>query len=187
MRKSLWSMVLVMSSLLILSCSQQGKGNADQAANEGQGNGTEELAQQEQANDMGKNLAPDFTLKDMDGNPLRLSSLRGKYVVLDFWGSWCVWCIRGIPKMKEYYTKYDGKFEIVGVDCHDSQEDWQETVKAQQMPWLHVYMPDDSPLLQAYQIQGFPTKVIIAPDGTLVQTFIGESDDFYTTLDSLFQ
>ena len=46
-------------------------------------------------------MAPDFTLKDLQGNDLSLSSLRGKYVVLDFWGSWCGWCIKGIPDMKE--------------------------------------------------------------------------------------
>ena len=46
--------------------------------------------------------APDFTLKDIEGNDLALSSLRGKYVILDFWGSWCGWCIKGMPKMKEY-------------------------------------------------------------------------------------
>ena len=46
--------------------------------------------------------APDFTLNDINGQPPKLSSLRGKYVILDFWGSWCVWCIKGFPKMKEY-------------------------------------------------------------------------------------
>ena len=57
--------------------------------------------------------APDFTLKDIKGNDFKLSSLRGKIVVLDFWGSWCGWCIKGMPKMKEYYEKYKGKFEFL--------------------------------------------------------------------------
>ena len=65
-------------------------------------------------------LAPDFELPDLQGNPLKLSSLRGKYVVLDFWGSWCVWCIRGIPAMKEAYTKHKDKMEILGIDCRDT-------------------------------------------------------------------
>ena len=70
-------------------------------------------------------VAPDFTLNDINGKPLALSSLRGKYVILDFWGSWCVWCIRGIPNMKEYYNKYKGKFEILGIDCNDSEQEWK--------------------------------------------------------------
>ncbi|MBO4316605.1 MAG: TlpA family protein disulfide reductase [Prevotella sp.] len=187
MRKLRWSMVIVMVSLAILSCSQQGKRNEAQAAVETQGNGGEETMAESPTNDSGKEFAPDFTLNDIGGKPFKLSSLRGKYVMLDFWGSWCIWCVRGFPKMKEYYAKYNDKFEIVGIDCRDSQESWKETVNTQQLPWLHVYMPDDSPLMETYNIQGFPTKVIIAPDGTLVQTFIGESDDFYTTLDNLFQ
>ena len=61
--------------------------------------------------------APDFTLNDLNGKPLSLKSLRGKHVILDFWGSWCGWCIKGIPQMKEYYNKYKGKLEILGIDC----------------------------------------------------------------------
>ena len=60
--------------------------------------------------------APDFTLNDINGKPLSLSSLRGKHVVLDFWGSWCGWCIKGMPQMKEYYAKYKDKLEILGID-----------------------------------------------------------------------
>ncbi len=44
--------------------------------------------------------APDFTLNDINGKPFSLSSLRGKYVVIDFWGSWCIWCIKGMPKIE---------------------------------------------------------------------------------------
>ena len=69
-------------------------------------------------------VVENFTLKDIQGNDFSLSSLKGKYVVLDFWGSWCPWCIKGMPKMKEYYQKYQGKLEIVGVDCRDTDEKW---------------------------------------------------------------
>ena len=68
--------------------------------------------------------APDFTVKDLDGKDFTLSSLKGKYVVLDFWGSWCGWCIKGIPDMKKSYEKYKGRIEFVGVDCNDTEEAW---------------------------------------------------------------
>ncbi|MBQ7181322.1 MAG: redoxin domain-containing protein [Bacteroidaceae bacterium] len=129
---------------------------------------------------------PDFTLKDINGKDLTLSSLRGKYVVLDFWGSWCIWCIRGVPKMKEYYEKYAGKFEILGIDCSDTEEDWKAAVKEHGMPWLHVYNPKDSELLSQYGIQGFPTKIILDGEGKIVKTVVGESPDFYDKLDELF-
>ena len=82
--------------------------------------------------------APDFTLNDLNGQPLALSSLRGKYVVLDFWGSWCGWCIKGIPDMKKYYEKYKGKLEILGIDCRDTEEKWKAAVEKHELPWLHV-------------------------------------------------
>ena len=133
------------------------------------------------------NAAPDFTLNDLSGKPLTLSSLRGKYVILDFWGSWCVWCIKGIPQMKEYYQKYAGKFEILGIDCNDTEAKWKAAVEKYEMPWLHVYNPRDSKVLEQYEIQGFPTKVIVGPDGNIVKTIIGEDPAFYTFLDELFK
>ena len=51
-------------------------------------------------------MAPDFELPDLQGKPTKLSSLRGKYVVIDFWGAWCIWCVRGIPNKKEAYAKH---------------------------------------------------------------------------------
>ena len=130
--------------------------------------------------------APLFTLNDLEGKPLALSSLRGKYVVLDFWGSWCVWCIKGFPKMKEYYAKYPGKFEILGVDCNDTQEKWKAAVQKHELPWKHVYCPDDATVLADYGVTGFPTKIIVGPDGKIVKAIVGEDPSFYTLLDELF-
>lgn len=130
--------------------------------------------------------APVFTLNDLEGKPLALTSLRGKYVILDFWGSWCVWCIRGFPQMKEYYAKYKDKFEILGIDCNDTEVKWKDAVKKHELPWLHVYCPKESTLLSDYGITGFPTKIIIGPDGKIVKTIIGEDPAFYTLLDELF-
>ncbi len=131
--------------------------------------------------------APVFTLNDLEGKPLALTSLRGKYVILDFWGSWCVWCIKGFPQMKEYYQKYKGKFEILGIDCNDTEDKWKAAVKKHELPWLHVYCPKESTLLTDYGITGFPTKIIIGPDGKIFKTIIGEDPAFYTLLDDLFK
>lgn len=131
--------------------------------------------------------APDFTLKDIHGNDLSLSSLRGKYVVIDFWGSWCIWCIKGMPKMKEYYEKYKGKFEILGVDCNDTEAKWKAAVEKHQLPWLHVYNPKTSDVLNKYAIQGFPTKIVVGPDGKIVKTIVGEDPAFYTLLDEVLK
>ena len=135
------------------------------------------------------NLAPDFTLNDINGKPLALSSLRGKWVILDFWGSWCGWCIKGMPKMKEYYAKYQDKLEILGVDCNDTVEKWKNAVAKHEIPWLHVYWDKekgDNPV-ELYGVQGFPTKVVIDPQGRVAKTIVGEDPAFYDYLDEVMK
>ena len=132
-------------------------------------------------------MAPDFTLKSIDGTDLSLSSLRGKYVILDFWGSWCIWCIKGFPEMKTYYEKYSDRMEILGVDCSDTEEKWKAAVAKHELKWKHVYNPKDSKIPEMYAITGFPTKIVIDPEGKIVKTVVGEDPAFYTFLDELFQ
>lgn len=131
--------------------------------------------------------APDFTLKDNNGKDLALSSLRGKHVVLDFWGSWCGWCIKGFPEMKKYYEKYKDRLEILGIDCNDKEKKWLDAIKKNELPWKHVFNPKDSDLTTKYAIQGFPTKIILDPNGKILKTVVGESPEFYTFLDELFK
>ena len=179
MKKSILTIGLLSVTLsLLAACAQRPKTvEADAVKTEVQ-----------QVEDVQADLAPDFELPDLQGNPLKLSSLRGKYVVLDFWGSWCIWCIRGIPSMKEAYSKYKDKMEILGVDCQDTEEKWKAAVEEHQLPWLQVRCPEDylQTLGQQYRIQGFPTKVIIDPEGRLVKVVVGEDPAFYTFLDQLF-
>ena len=129
--------------------------------------------------------APDFTLKDLQGKDFTLSSLRGKYVVLDFWGSWCGWCIKGIPDMKKSYEKHKAKVEFVGIDCNDTEEKWRKAVEEHQMPWLHVRNAGDPDVSTLYGIQGYPTKIVIDPEGKIAKVVVGEDPAFYKYLDSI--
>ena len=129
---------------------------------------------------------PDFTLTDINGRPLQLSSLRGRYVLLDFWGSWCGWCKEGFPQMRKQYEKYKDKFEILGIDCRDTEAAWRQTVGEFSLPWLHVYCPDNSDVFDKYGIIAFPTKILVGPDGKIVKTFVGEDPLYYSLIDELF-
>lgn len=128
--------------------------------------------------------SPDLTLEDTNGNNFTLSSLfgKGKYVVVDFWGSWCTWCIKGFPKMKEYYGKYQDKLDIVGVSCYDKEDGWKAAVSKNQLPWTNVFSPDGTTEVR-FGVTGYPYKVLIAPDGKVLGCFLGETEDFYKMLD----
>lgn len=131
--------------------------------------------------------APIFTLPDNLGNSVSLGSFRGKWVVLDFWGTWCGYCIKGIPAMKAAYEKHKSKCEFISIDCNESREKWLAGVEKYQMPWVHLYNSDDvaprENVSAIYAIQGYPTKIIITPEGLIHKIFVGENDDFYNELD----
>ena len=130
-------------------------------------------------------IAPDFTLKDIQGNNLTLSTLQGKWVILDFWGTWCGWCIKGFPKLKEYYSKYKTNMEVVAINCMDSDQRWKDGVKKYALPFINV--KDNNKVSAQYAVSGFPTKIIITPKGRIHKVFVGESEDFYKEIDKIMK
>lgn len=135
--------------------------------------------------------APDFTLSDAKGNPRSLSALRGKWLVLDFWGSWCGWCIKGFPAMKEMYANHNDQMEIIGIACNDTEQSWREAIEHHDLPWLQLFNPTDlqpceSPM-HLYGVQGFPTKIILTPEGRIHKIFVGESEDFYREMERVMK
>lgn len=126
--------------------------------------------------------APAFTLKNLDGKDVSLTDFKGKWVILDFWGTWCPWCIKGFPALKDAYSKYAGKLEIVGVDCGDTEDAWRKGVKKYSLPWVQVYNPQDSGVAEKYLVTGFPTKVIVNPQGKIANITVGEDPDFFNVL-----
>lgn len=129
--------------------------------------------------------APDFTLKNLEGKEISLKDFRGKWVILDFWGSWCPWCIKGFPELKEAYEKYQNDLVIIGIDCRESEEDWKAGVEKYQLPWVNVYNPQDSKLTEEYAVPGYPTKAIINPEGYIKNITVGHDPEFFVVLTEL--
>lgn len=131
--------------------------------------------------------APAFSLPDLAGKTVSLSDFSGRWVVVDFWGSWCGWCIKGFPALKEAYAKYGDKIVVIGIDCNESEDAWRAGVKKYELPWINLYNGDNRELYTAYNIEGFPTKAIINPEGKLVDLTTGEDPSFFDRLASFVE
>lgn len=131
------------------------------------------------------NPAPEFELADTNGNLHSLSGLKGKWVVLDFWGSWCGWCIKGIPDMKKAYEKHKSKMEIVGIACRDTETQWKNAIVEHKLPWLQLIDDKTKNIPVMYAVEGYPTKIIIDPQGIIKNVTIGEDPKFYSILDEM--
>ena len=132
--------------------------------------------------------APDFTLPTPDGGSLAFSSLQdGKYILLDFWGSWCPNCIEGLPQMQQLYARYGNRLEILGIDCDETAAQWHAALTRYAMPWKHVINDGSVDVSALYGVGGYPTKILVSPAGRIERVFIGEGGALYRFIDELFR
>jgi len=114
---------------------------------------------------------PDIELADPSGKMIKLSSLKGKYVLLDFWAAWCRPCRGENPNLVENYKKYkkDG-FEIFQVSLDKTKEDWVEAIKKDKLDWVHVSDLQywQSAAAQAYGISSIPASYLLDKDGKVI-------------------
>jgi len=131
--------------------------------------------------------APDFTVQDMHGEMVSLRGLRGKYVVLDFWGAWCPACMKEIPSLKKLYRKHQNELEIISVNCYDEDDDWQEIVKDYHMKWIQLKNTKDVDLVEKYDIRVFPTKLLLDREGNLLFRLNGEHESFFKKVNEILK
>ncbi len=115
--------------------------------------------------------APDFTLPDPDGKMIALSSLRGKYVLVDFWASWCMPCRQENPNVVAAYQNFKGKnFTVLGVSLDKEKAPWVRAIKDDNLTWPHVsdlkYW--NSMVVPLYNIEGIPFNVLLDPEGKII-------------------
>lgn len=123
--------------------------------------------------------APDFELSTPDGKKVKLSDFRGKYVLLDFWASWCGPCRKENPNIVEQYNNFKEKnFTILGVSLDDNKDAWLKAIKDDKLTWTHVSELKrwESEVASLYKVDGIPASFILDPEGKIIAKNLYSTD-----------
>jgi peroxiredoxin len=115
--------------------------------------------------------APEIAMADPNGKVTTLSSLKGKYVLVDFWASWCGPCRAENPNVVSAFEKFKNKkFTVLGVSLDDDKAAWQEAIRADKLNWQHIsdLKKWESTVVSTYQFQGIPFNVLLDTNGIII-------------------
>lgn len=121
---------------------------------------------------IGKQIAPDINLPDVNGNSKKLSDLRGNYVLIDFWASWCKPCRQENPNVVRLYNEFKNKkFTVFSVSLDDKKDKWKEAIQKDNLSWPN-HVSDlkgwQSSVVSLYGFSGIPHTVLINPEGKII-------------------
>ncbi len=117
-------------------------------------------------------LAPDFVLPKLDGGTVQLSDLRGQWVLVNFWATWCAPCREEMPYLAQLESKYAGNFTVLAVNMREPPAIIAPFVAELGLDLPILLQPDDATLL-AYDVRGLPISVLIDPDGMVAMHTVG--------------
>ena len=119
--------------------------------------------------------APEFQVVSLQGEPVALGGLAGRYVVLDFWATWCPPCRESVGELKELTRKYPrDDVVLLSISVDEDEQKWREFVAKKNMDWLQ-YRDQDKKVLHLFNIHAFPTYIVIDREGIIRERIVGEN------------
>src|SRR5688572_3310282 len=113
-------------------------------------------------------FAPDFSITTSEGEFIELADLKGKVVVLDFWGVWCPPCVASVPSLRSLYKRFskDPSFVMIGISVRDEEDVWRAFIAENKMVW-HQFRDKENQVQRVFQVGGFPTYMVIDHEGII--------------------
>jgi peroxiredoxin len=123
-----------------------------------------------------ENYAPDFSFTTAEGEFISLEDLRGKVVVLDFWGTWCPPCVESVPELRTLHKRYskEPSFMLIGISSDSDEQEWKEFTAKEKMIWPQ-YRDKDRKVQRAFNVRAWPTYVVIDHEGIVQFRSVGFS------------
>ena len=123
-----------------------------------------------------ENFAPDFSFTSSEGERIDLEDLRGKVVLIDFWGTWCPPCVESVPELRNLHKRYskEGSFVVLSISSDSDEDEWREFTAKNKMIWPQ-YRDRDHRILSAFGVRAFPTYVLIDHEGVVKLISVGTS------------
>lgn len=117
---------------------------------------------------------PVVAYNNPDGKPVSIADYKGKYLLIDFWASWCGPCRASIPKVKEVYKKYKDKgFEVLSISIDKDEKAWRKAMLDEAMPWAQTLSPDMNKTMDQFLFSGIPTVYLVDREGKIVKSYTG--------------
>jgi peroxiredoxin len=122
-----------------------------------------------------EDYAPEFSVKTIQGETVSSTALTGKFIVLDFWATWCPPCRASVGELKELTRKYPrDRVVLISVSADKEEDKWREFVAKKEMDW-HQYRDPEGSIQRTFGIHAFPTYIVIDPEGIIRQRIVGEN------------
>ncbi|TXE09674.1 AhpC/TSA family protein [Seonamhaeicola algicola] len=126
----------------------------------------------------------------LNGGTFDINSLKGKYVLIDFWGIWCGPCVAEMPEVKKFQEKHKDNLVVLGINSGDTKEKIQAFVDKNNYGWIQLMSdknntPDN--FVNRFNVQGFPTKFIIDRRGKIIKRFVGSGEEAFKMLEELLK
>lgn len=138
-------------------------------------------------------IIPAFAAQDLNGRLFDSQKLNGKYLLIDFWGSWCQPCRESHPELKEIYQKYQPKgLEIVGIAYESGTlekqlQQWKKAIREDQIDWIHILNTPENDLVKLFGITSYPTKILVDPNGKILSRDNSNSKALKNKLKEIFE